>query len=156
MIVQPGKLSDAQRYAIDQFVLGGGRALVFVDPDSDLANANSGYGQQPTVPPSSDLPKLFKAWGIAFDPAKVIADRKLAQQVQVSSDPRNPVASYPIWLQLGPSDFDAERPSDRQPADAQPRHRGRAVPCQGLDHAFHAARDLVRPSLAARRRSRCA
>ena len=59
---------------------------------------------------SSDLPKLFKAWGVAFNPAKVIVDRALAQRVQVSTDPRNPVALYPIWLHLGADQFDAKDP----------------------------------------------
>jgi ABC-type uncharacterized transport system involved in gliding motility auxiliary subunit len=107
MIVQPGPLKPAQRYAIDQFVLHGGRALVFVDPDSDLAKQSGGMGRQPKTATSSDLPKLFKAWGIQFNPAKVIGDRALAQPVQVSNDPRNPIASYPIWLHLGQAQFDA-------------------------------------------------
>ena len=106
MIVQPGNLTPQQRYAIDQFVLGGGRALVFVDPQSDLAQQAGGYNQQPGTPSASDLPTLFKAWGIAYDPGKIVADRTLAQRVQVSDDPRNPVASYPIWLHLGPDQFD--------------------------------------------------
>lgn len=108
MIVQPGNLTPAQRYAIDQFVLRGGHALVFVDPQSDLAQQAGGYQQQPGTPSSSDLPALFKAWGIAYNPGKVVADRVLAQRVQVSNDPRNPVASYPIWLHLGPDQFDAK------------------------------------------------
>lgn len=108
MIVQPSKLTPTQTYAIDQFVLAGGRALVFVDPQSDLAQQAGGYEQQPGTPSSSDLPELFKAWGIAYSPEKIIADRALAQQVQVSQDPRNPVASYPIWLHLAPEQFDAK------------------------------------------------
>ncbi len=39
----------------------------------------------------------------------MIADRELAQRVQVSADPRNPVASYPIWLHLT-ADFDDKDP----------------------------------------------
>jgi ABC-type uncharacterized transport system involved in gliding motility auxiliary subunit len=102
MIAHPLPLTDAQRYAIDQFVLGGGRALVFVDPLSEIAQAEAGGGMDPQAgapPPMSDLPGLFKAWGIAFNPTKVIADRELAQRVQVA-DPTNPVAVYPVWLHL--------------------------------------------------------
>lgn len=108
MIVQPNKLTDSQRYAIDQFVLGGGRALVFVDPDSGLAKQTRSMGGQPGSDTASDLPTLLKAWGVAFNPGKVVADRELAQQVQVSSDPRNPVALYPIWLHLGTAQFDGK------------------------------------------------
>jgi ABC-type uncharacterized transport system involved in gliding motility auxiliary subunit len=108
MIVQPQRLNDVQRYAIDQFVLGGGHALVFVDPQSDLAKDAGGYGVQPGEATSSDLPDLLRAWGVDFDPDKILGDLKLAQAVQVSSDPRNPIASYPIWLHLGSAQFDAK------------------------------------------------
>ncbi len=111
MVVHPAQLSNIQLYDIDQFVLAGGRALIFVDPNSEIATASGGgMEQQGAVPPSSDLPQLFKAWGISYDPNKIIGDRKLAQRVQVSSDPRNPVASYPIWLHLTADDFDTKDP----------------------------------------------
>ncbi|MBI3678703.1 MAG: Gldg family protein [Proteobacteria bacterium] len=106
MIAHPGALNDQQLYAIDQFVLGGGRALVFVDPYAELANPGGGFDQQGAGPVSSDLPKLFAAWGVVYNPQKILADRKLAQRVQ-SGDPRNPVAIYPAWLHLGAEQFDS-------------------------------------------------
>jgi ABC-type uncharacterized transport system involved in gliding motility auxiliary subunit len=105
MVVHPTSLSAAQLYAIDQFVLRGGRALVFVDPNSELAQAGGGMDPRAGSAPMSDLPKLFHSWGVDFNPGKVVADRALAQRVQLSSDPRNPVASYPIWLHLTASQF---------------------------------------------------
>lgn len=107
MIAQPGALNDKQLYAIDQFVLRGGRALVFVDPYSEIAGANQ---QQASSPIVSDLPRLFKAWGVHFTADKVIGDRALAARVQVSEDARNPVAEYPIWLHLTPDNFDTSDP----------------------------------------------
>ncbi|MGB8364705.1 MAG: GldG family protein [Rhizomicrobium sp.] len=101
MIVQPGAMTPAQLYDIDQFVLRGGHALVFVDPMSEIASA----GQEEGSPASSDLPSLFRAWGVAYDPNKVVADKALAQSVQISADPRNPVTQYPIWLKLGAKNF---------------------------------------------------
>ncbi len=96
MIVHPGTLSDAQTYAIDQYVLKGGRALVFVDPNSEIAQSG---GMEPGSPASfSTLPRLFQAWGIAFNTNKEIADLKLAQRVQLTRE--GPPLSYPIWLHL--------------------------------------------------------
>jgi len=106
MLVHPAALNDQQRYVIDQFVLGGGRALVFVDPYSELAVASAGGDPQTAGPASSDLAQLFRAWGIAFNPQKVVADKLLAQRVQTSSDARNPTASYPVWLHLRADQFD--------------------------------------------------
>ncbi|MEI9989301.1 MAG: Gldg family protein [Rhizomicrobium sp.] len=110
MVVHPTNLSAAALYAIDQFVLKGGHALVFVDPNAELAQAGGGMDPRGGGNPTSDLPQLFHAWGVGYSPAKVIADRELAQRVQVSADPRNPVASYPIWLHLTQADFDAKDP----------------------------------------------
>ncbi len=105
MIVDPGPMVPAQLYAIDQFVLKGGRALVFVDPLSEIATAGQSMTQESPAPASSDLPALFRAWGIVYDPGKVVADKALAQAVRISADPRNPVVQYPVWLKLGPQNF---------------------------------------------------
>ncbi|HEY6941622.1 Gldg family protein [Dokdonella sp.] len=78
IVVQPKHLSDDAQYAIDQFVLRGGHLLVFVDPSAELDDS----GADPSNPmagmmadKSSDLPKLFKAWGVEYDPHKVVLDR---------------------------------------------------------------------------------
>ena len=102
LIAQPSQLNARQSLAIDQFVLGGGRALIFVDPNSEMASMASGGGE----PSVSDLPSLLKSWGVVYNAQKVLADRKLAQQVQTSNDPRNPTARYPIWLHLSADNFD--------------------------------------------------
>lgn len=105
MIVHPGDLSDVQTYAIDQFVLKGGRALVFVDPNSELASAS----QQPGSPAAySTLPRLFQAWGVSFDTSKEIGDLDLAQHVQLSRE--GPPMTYPVWLHLGGDQFSDDDP----------------------------------------------
>jgi len=109
MIAHPAALNDAQLMAIDQFALGGGRVLVFVDPNSEIAQAGANPYQPSATPPFSDMPKLFRAWGIGYDTQKIVGDAALAQSVQVG-DPRNPVALYPIWLHLTPDNFDAKDP----------------------------------------------
>jgi ABC-type uncharacterized transport system involved in gliding motility auxiliary subunit len=107
MIVDPTSLSQAQLYAIDQFVLGGGHALVFVDPNSELAQAGAAQMGGASGAPQSTLP-LLRAWGVDYDMNKVVGDRLLAQRVQLGSDARNPVASYPIWLHLTNANFDSK------------------------------------------------
>ncbi|MBW8366385.1 MAG: Gldg family protein, partial [Arenimonas sp.] len=83
-LVHPRSLPDDTLYAIDQFVMRGGRLLVFVDPDSE---ADQG-GVDPldplslAIPRSSDLPALFTAWGIQYDATRVVLDDKHALQVQ--------------------------------------------------------------------------
>ena len=76
-IVHPAMVDDATQYAIDQFVMRGGRALIFVDPMAEILAA----GQEPTglaAPPSSSLDKLFTAWGVEFSTMDVVADNRYA------------------------------------------------------------------------------
>lgn len=75
VLVQPRALPADAVYAIDQYVLRGGHLVAFVDPDAELDAGNA-----------SDLPKLFKAWGIAFDPDQVVLDRDRALTIQPSPD----------------------------------------------------------------------
>ena len=83
VIIHPKKLPDSTVFAIDQFVLRGGRALIFVDPfaEQDVAGM-----QQPDATPSSSLPALFAAWGVAFDTTQFIGDYQLALQVSTEQD----------------------------------------------------------------------
>src|SRR5947209_7155948 len=73
LLIHPRDLQPEQEYALDQFVLRGGKLIAFVDPYAYFDQ----QPQMPGVPPmpsSSNLPTLFKAWGIEYDPNKVIAD----------------------------------------------------------------------------------
>jgi ABC-type uncharacterized transport system involved in gliding motility auxiliary subunit len=78
-IVHPTTLDDNTLYAIDQFVMRGGRALVFVDPNAEaLAGPDpSGLGIGGAAS-SSTLGRLFDAWGVEFDTASVVTDNRYA------------------------------------------------------------------------------
>lgn len=86
VVVQPKQLSDDAQYAIDQFVLRGGHLIAFVDPSAEMDNS----GADPNNPmaammadKSSDLPKLFKAWGVEYDPHNVVIDRARGLPISV-------------------------------------------------------------------------
>ncbi|MDH3435013.1 MAG: Gldg family protein, partial [Gammaproteobacteria bacterium] len=79
-IVQPRNLSNATQYAIDQFIMRGGKALIFVDPVAAV-DPSPTEGMPQGMPPTgqaSDLPLLFDGWGIEFEPQEVVADAQLA------------------------------------------------------------------------------
>ncbi len=78
VVVHPKDLPLTTLFAIDQFVLRGGRLLVFVDPFSERDPMGA---QQPGANVSSTLPKLFDAWGVVFDTTHFIGDYQLALQV---------------------------------------------------------------------------
>ncbi|MCB1601163.1 MAG: Gldg family protein [Xanthomonadales bacterium] len=101
MVVHPKALSDDTLYAIDQFLLGGGRLLLFVDPN---ANADTS-GNDPNNPSaamfadkSSNLQKLLSHWGVDYKADEVVMDRALGLQVQVSQT--EPPVMHPLILGL--------------------------------------------------------
>lgn len=99
MLVHPKQLGEDSLYAIDQFVLRGGRLLVLVDPLSEADPAGMVFtpgqaGQGVT----SDLAPLFKAWGIRYDPGKVVLDSKHAWLMQI--DANRPPARNPALIGL--------------------------------------------------------
>jgi ABC-type uncharacterized transport system involved in gliding motility auxiliary subunit len=103
MLVHPQNLPDTTLFAIDQFVLKGGKALVFVDPYSEL---QAGERTQPGAPADSDLAPLFKKWGLRLLPNTVAGDRQNAMRVAVSAGGgRAQALDYIAWLKLRGSDI---------------------------------------------------
>ena len=106
MIAHPKPLNDKTQYALDQFVMRGGRALVFLDPWSELSQLGSGPEGQPlegsTPSSATSIEKLTNSWGVAIDPKHVIGVRDRAQRVQFGGD----VADYVAWVALTVYDMD--------------------------------------------------
>lgn len=88
LLVHPKELSEDTQYAIDQFLMRGGRLLVFVDPfavaDNSAEDPNNPMAAM-MADRSSNLPKLFEAWGVQYDPAKVVGDRRLGLTLRSES-----------------------------------------------------------------------
>src|SRR5262249_55530000 len=100
VLVHPHDLSDKTLYAIDQFVLRGGHALVFLDPlaEAMMRNAQMGMPPQGTA---SNLDRLLKAWGVEMVAGQVVGDGDAAIRVQAQSGGRDVVRQYLPWLRLG-------------------------------------------------------
>lgn len=75
MLVQPEKLSDDALYKVDQYILHGGRALIFVDPHAEIGGDSADSYQ------STSLDALFKAWGINMDHDTIVGDDRFALSV---------------------------------------------------------------------------
>lgn len=107
-IIHPQNLSPKLQYAIDQFLLSGKPVFVAVDPSSQHFKRQGGQmamfgGPQPNV--SSDLPTLFKAYGVTYNPQVLVGDLENAAQVSTG---QGQVVRYPIWLALTGSSFNAK------------------------------------------------
>jgi ABC-type uncharacterized transport system involved in gliding motility auxiliary subunit len=103
ILIHPRDLSDDAQYAIDQFVLRGGRLLAFVDP---LAESDPLAQNPPRVAPggeltpevSSSLGRLSRAWGVVLDPHRIVRDAQYALQIQ--ADPRAQAIVNPAIIGL--------------------------------------------------------
>ena len=106
MIAHPKPLNDKTQYAIDQFIMRGGRALVFLDPWSEIAQQSadpSGAPLDGSTPASTNsIDKLMKSWGVSIDGSHVIGVRDRAQRVQFGGN----VAEYVAWVAFSAFDFD--------------------------------------------------
>ena len=101
MLVHPQKLPEKTMFAVDQFVLKGGKALVFVDPLSELQASRPSQRNPPGSTTSSDLERLFKSWGFEVPANTVVGDRRAAQRVGVPVPGRTTrPLDYIAWLNL--------------------------------------------------------
>src|SRR5215472_423601 len=90
VVVHPNGIGDEAEFAIDQFLLRGGKMVALLDPysfvEARMAGPYGGSGQH-----SSTLSKLLPAWGIQFSETKAVADPLFGTQIQregsVQSDP---------------------------------------------------------------------
>lgn len=75
MVVQPARLPQQTLFAIDQFVLAGGKLMMFVDPLDDLDSSAD----------TSSLQNLLAVWGVQMPANKVLADSRYATPVVLAA-----------------------------------------------------------------------
>lgn len=87
LLVHPKDLPEQSLYAIDQFVLRGGKLLAFVDPYSEIDSGMPMPGEE-AASKTSDLPALFKAWGVQLLPDQVVSDGAYAMALSMGEGQR--------------------------------------------------------------------
>ena len=100
LVAEAQNLSDATQYAIDQFVMRGGRLMVMVDPWSEAMAATPSPTGMPPSDTGSNLKKLFDAWGIQFDPTKVVGDLTGAWRVRANANDEVQAVNYVAWFNI--------------------------------------------------------
>jgi len=96
VVIHPKNLSDKTIFALDQFILRGGRLMAFVDPlcMNEAMNADTPPDRSK---PFSDLNKLTDAWGIKYEADKIVADLEAATRVRRND---NSIDESPVFLSL--------------------------------------------------------
>ena len=143
IVAHPKALSERALYALDQFVMRGGRIIAFVDPVSEISQLQSQQTGEPVQGATfkSDL-WLLKSWGVSFNPDEVVLDRARAQQVQYGGNAARPVVAYPVWIGLAAdpdpqkSDFDAGDLVTSSLTKVNLASAGRLTPAEGATTAF--------------------
>lgn len=106
MLVHPKQLPEQTLYAVDQFVMRGGKLLAFVDPYSEAdpgsAMGPGGFAEEK----ASELEPLFEAWGLRMPAGQVVADASYAMSVGVGPERR--AVRHPGWLSLPQQALDAD------------------------------------------------
>ncbi len=103
IVVHPKEFPEKALYAIDQFVIKGGRALVFVDPfaEEDSPGRDPGNPMMMTMPEiSSTLDPIFEKWGVSMAPDKIVTDIDAAVRVSFRGDRGSREVEYLPWLAL--------------------------------------------------------
>jgi ABC-type uncharacterized transport system involved in gliding motility auxiliary subunit len=100
LVAEARDLSPATLYAIDQFVMRGGKLMAMVDPWSEALAAVPSQNGMPPTDTASDLKPLFAAWGIDFDPTKVVGDLTGAWRVRAGGNDRVQAVNYPAWFSI--------------------------------------------------------
>ena len=109
MLVHPKNLSKKAQFAVDQFVLRGGKLVCFVDPNCELEMPppdpqNPMNALQAEV--SSDLDELFANWGIELVDEKIAADMTSGSNVSYGGGR----SKYIVWLTMNQDRFVEEDP----------------------------------------------
>jgi len=99
MLVHPKKIPDRLIYMIDQFVLRGGKLLVFIDPNSETESF-SPDANQINGGNSSNLSELLEKWGVELAENKVVGDLLSARRVEIGASDQPSVTDYLAWLDI--------------------------------------------------------
>lgn len=96
-IAHPKNLRDQALYAIDQYVMRGGKAVVLIDPYNESVRVDP---RRPGGAGPSDLNRLFDTWGIQMTDGKFVGDRTHAVRVSAPVRGRDTVIDYLSWNQF--------------------------------------------------------
>ena len=99
VLAQPDGLSETAAYAIDQWVLSGGPAMVFIDPNLESGNNPTG-GMPDGADDIANVKSLIEAWGLSLDEDFIASDLNAAVRVNTAMGGRPVISDYPAWMNL--------------------------------------------------------
>ena len=83
-LIHPKELSETLLFVIDQYALSGGKILVFVDAHNE-SDPLAMMDEPIPSNNSSNLDRLFRAWGVQFDSENVLLDAMAGLEIRTES-----------------------------------------------------------------------
>jgi len=108
MVVHPKDLAEQTLFAIDQFVLRGGRLLLCLDPRCEGDDAGQQFGAPGTN--ASNLSRLLDAWGVEMPAGMLAADDVLAKPVFTGTRNNPEITRYVVILGAGETALSSSDP----------------------------------------------
>ena len=104
IVIHPKEITETAQFAIDQFVMRGGKLVAFLDANCLIDSRNN---QNPMMAQmgggGSTLDKLLKAWGVSFENSKVVADMNFKMELGGGNAAGQ---QRPTWLSITPEGID--------------------------------------------------
>jgi ABC-type uncharacterized transport system involved in gliding motility auxiliary subunit len=107
LIVNPIMLTENALQAVDDFVMRGGHIILFVDPFSEIMDANTKLIYTENKTEYADFNQLLNKWGIELIPNKVVAYRENAKMVRAVVDNKEQTLRYAFWMDFDAQNFNA-------------------------------------------------
>ncbi len=95
VVIHPKSPGADLQFAIDQYLLAGGRVVMCLDPFSLFEQMQNRYPGAPSA--SADMTTLLDAWGVEFDPSKILVDAEYKSRM---NDGASGVREIPTMLTL--------------------------------------------------------
>ncbi|MDA1131981.1 MAG: Gldg family protein [Proteobacteria bacterium] len=107
MIVHPFNLPVRSQYAIEQHILAGNPAIIFIDPFAENSPTDP-QNRNNYLFPTSTLATLLNKWGVEMPDDSVVGDRQMALRISGFGGPNQVVTDYLPWLRIPAEAFNAD------------------------------------------------
>ncbi len=139
MLAYPKGLKPKAQYAVDQYIMRGGKVVAFIDPYSEVASTlpDPRTGQPPMGGDfEATMPTLLTSLGVKIEPAKFVGDVANAQRVQWGGANGRQVVDYIAWLNLPPASYAAGDVVTGQLGNMNFASAGSLSPAEGAKTSF--------------------
>ncbi len=107
LLAQIDDVKPETLYAIDQYMMTGGNAIMFADPNLETPTGKRSAMPGMPAPSNHGFERFFDTWGVKISEG-VIGDAGTAQRINFPSGDRTLLVQYLPWLGLRSANFNLE------------------------------------------------